>query len=228
MHNDKIKKVIYMRMRKKPNLGIRMERCSSVQIKEPEKLKGQWLSGTSYSKLFLEIGCGKGRFTAEKAKTLPDTLYIGVERVPDAMVMGMERVVREEINNVRFIDMDASKLTDVFAPGEIDRIYINFCDPWPSNRHAKRRLTSPLFLAEYKMLLKPGGEIHFKTDNQDLFSYSLETFATYGWEVQEETRNLHEFGIRGIMTDYEEKFYNQGLPICRCIAIYRGLQNDEI
>ncbi len=217
-----------MRMRKKPNLGIRMERCAAVQVKEPEAFKGRWLNGTPYAALYLEIGCGKGRFTAEKAKTLPDTLYVAVERVADAMVMGMERVCREEIQNVRFIDMDAAKLTDVFAPGELDRIYINFCDPWPTKRHAKRRLTSPLFLAEYKTLLKPGGEIHFKTDNQDLFTYSLETFASYGWEVREETRDLHRFGIRGIMTDYEEKFHSQGLPICRCVAVYKGEQNDAV
>ncbi|MCQ2452894.1 MAG: methyltransferase domain-containing protein, partial [Oscillospiraceae bacterium] len=135
-----------MRMRKKPNLIPRMERCANLLVTEPESMRGHWLEGTSYRHLYLEIGCGKGSFTAKTAATLPDVLYVAVERVPDAMVVAMERCSEEGLSNVRFIDIDAGKLCDLFAPGEADRIYINFCDPWPSRRHEKRRLTAPGFL----------------------------------------------------------------------------------
>jgi len=211
-----------MRMRKKPNLIPRMEKCAHVQIKEPEALKGKWTEGTPYKNIYLEIGCGKGRFTAETAKTVPETLYVAVEKVPDAMVVAMERVCRDETENVRFIDMDANKLLEIFEPGEVERIYINFCDPWPSKRHAKRRLTSPLFLDIYKVLLKTGGEIHFKTDNAPLFEFSLEEFSYCDLELRNVTRNLHEHGPVGIMTDYEEKFHNLGTPINRCECVVRS------
>ena len=207
-----------MRMRKKPNLIPRMERCAGVQIKDPAVHRGRWLEGTPYSRVYLEIGCGKGRFTAETAKTMPDVLYIAVEKVPDAMVVAMERVCRDELENVRFIDMDAKRLTEIFAPGEVSRIYINFCDPWPSNRHTARRLTAPGFLELYRQILAPGGEIHFKTDNLPLFSFSLKAFRENGWETSEVTNDLHRDGICGITTDYEEKFHNQGVPINRCVA----------
>lgn len=211
-------------MRKKPNLIPRMEKCASVQEKEPETLRGKWLESTGegkFEKLYLELGCGKGRFTAETAKTIPETLLVAVERIPDAMIIGMERTVREEIKNIRFIDMDVSKICDVFAPGEVDRIYINFCDPWPKKKTAKRRLTSPGFLALYKGVLKPGGEIHFKTDNLPLFEYSLESFRENGFELREVTNDLHKDGICGIMTDYEEKFNAQGIKINRCVAVFQ-------
>ena len=211
-----------MRMRKKPNLIPRMERCAHVQVKDPIEKRGHWLDGTPYKNIYLEIGCGKGRFTAETAKTLPDTLYVAVEKVPDAMVVAMERVCAEEIQNVRFIDMDAEKLTEVFAPGEVSRIYINFCDPWPTNRHAKRRLTAPGFLDIYRQILSPDGEIHFKTDNLPLFNFSLKSFKECLWETREVTNDLHRDGICGIMTDYEAKFHSQGVPINRCVAFLPG------
>jgi len=211
-----------MRMRKKPNLIPRMERCAHVQVKDPAERRGHWLDGTPYKNIYLEIGCGKGRFTAETAKSLPDTLYIAVEKVPDAMVVAMERVCSEEIQNVRFIDMDAEKLTEIFAPGEVSRIYINFCDPWPSNRHVKRRLTAPGFLHIYSQILATNGEIHFKTDNLPLFNFSLKSFKGHGWETREVTNDLHRDGICGVMTDYESKFHSQGVPINRCVAVYKG------
>ena len=130
-----------MRMRKKPNLGVRMERCTRVLISDPEEWKGKWRELMPEAKeVFLELGCGKGRFTAETAAQNPQALYIAVERVPDAMVIAMERVCAQELHNVFFVDGDVAQLPLFFAPGEVDRIYINFCDPWPSNRHAKRRL----------------------------------------------------------------------------------------
>ena len=215
-------------MRKKPNLIPRMERCAEVQIKNPEDFRGKWREVLPQcGGVYLELGCGKGRFTAETAKTIPDILLVAVERVPDAMVIGMERVCAEEIKNVRFIDMDVARLTEVFGPGEVDRIFINFCDPWPKKRSAKRRLTSPLFLGIYRSILKPGGEIRFKTDNLPLFEYSLETFAESGFELSEITNDLHKEGVCGIMTDYEMKFYDQGLKINRCVATLPAGQKEE-
>lgn len=208
-----------MRMRKKPNLIPRMEKCADVQVKSPQALKGKWRDSCGkYKKLYVEVGCGKGSFTAKTAATIPDALIVAIERVPDAMVIGMERVCDEKIENVRFIDADANLLTDIFETGEVDRIYINFCDPWKKKKQAKRRLTSPNFLRLYREILGDGGEIHFKTDNLPLFEYSLEQFTENGWTLSEVTRDLHANGPVGIMTDYEKKFYEQGVPINRCVA----------
>lgn len=208
-----------MRMRKKKNLIPRLERCAVVHIKNPENHKGKWMElNRGCSELQLEIGCGKGRFTVQTAGNNPGTLLIAIEKVPDALVVAMERAVAAGLNNAYFITCDAALLTEYFAEGEVQRIYINFCDPWPTKRHAKRRLTSPGFLGIYKAILAEGGEIDFKTDNAPLFEYSLEQFAENGFELREVTRNLHENGICGVMTDYEEKFHNQGVPINRCVA----------
>lgn len=209
--------VTLMRMRKKKNLGARMDAASAVLVTEPEALRGRWLT-EPFSELHIELGCGKGTFTAGTAAADPSVLLAAVERVPDAMVMAMEKAVAASLTNVRFIDMDAARLCEVFAPGEAARIYINFCDPWPGSRHAKRRLTAPAFLKSYAEVLAPGGEIHFKTDNVPLFDWSVETLAAEGWEVSEVTHDLHADGPRGVMTDYEAKFYAEGKPICRCIA----------
>lgn len=209
-------------MRKKPNLGPRMERCEAVLIKEPVEMKGKWLErNIGYNEVYLEIGCGKGKFTAETAVTIPDKLMVAVERVPDAMVIGMERVTDAEIKNVRFIDFDASRLCDIFENGEVSRIYLNFSDPWPSRRHEKRRLTAEGFLNIYKKIMSPGAEIHFKTDNQGLFEFSVKEFERCGFVLSEVTRDLHENGPVGIMTDYEKKFYEQGMKINRCVARIR-------
>jgi len=208
-----------MRMRKKKNLPQRMEKAAGVLITAPEEYRGQWRdSFPGYESLFVELGCGKGSFTVGTASSLPDRFLVAVERVPDAMVMAMEKAVAAELKNVRFIDMDAARIGEVFAEGELDRVYINFCDPWPGKKHAKRRLTAPGFLELYKKALRPGGEIHFKTDNNPLFQYSLEQFEACGYVLSEVTENLHENGVQGIMTDYEAKFHAEGIPICRCVA----------
>ena len=196
-----------------------MERCGSLQIAEPEQLCGAWKKTfPQYSALSLEVGCGKGRFTCETAKEHPDTLLLAVERVPEAMVVAMERAAEQGLENVRFLDRDAARLSELFAPGEVDRLYINFCDPWPGNRHAKRRLTSGGFLKLYWGILAQNGEIQFKTDNAPLFEYSLEQFQACGFTLSGITRNLHGNGPVGVMTDYECKFYEQGIPICSCVA----------
>lgn len=208
-----------MRMRKKPNLIPRMERCAAVQIRDPEAHRGAWRAlMPGCTALRLELGCGKGRFTAETAAANPEILFVALERVPDAMVIAMERVSAMGLTNVFFVDADAAKLADYFAPGEADCIYINFCDPWPTKRHAKRRLTYGGFLLLYRKVLGEGGQIHFKTDNADLFEWSLTQFPEAGFVLSEVTRDLHADGILGVMTDYEEKFHNEGISINRCVG----------
>ena len=208
-----------MRIRKKPNLIPRMERCAHVQIFEPEQLKGQWKSISGGRKeLHVELGCGKGRFTANTAEANPDVFLVAIEKVPDAMVVAMERVCEMGLENVRFMDRDVVKLPEIFENGEADRVYINFCDPWPKSRDAKYRLTAPDFLRKYADILPLGGQIHFKTDNTPLFTWSLEQFEAEGWLLSEVTNDLHANGPVGIMTDYEAKFYAEGMTINRLVA----------
>lgn len=207
-----------MRMRKKPNLQPRMEKCAAVQIAEPAALRGKWRESFPGKSLWLEIGCGKGRFTVGTAKENPGAELIALEKVEDAMVIAMERACAEEIGNVRFISMDALKLREVFAPGEVERIFVNFCDPWPKSRDAKLRLTAPAFLRRYADVLRTGGEIHFKTDNTALFDWSAEQFTAEGWQLSEVTHDLHAAGTVGVMTDYEAKFCAEGMKINRLVA----------
>ena len=213
-----------MRMRKKKNLVPRMEACGGLLVREPAAEKGHWRERKPDAvKLRLELGCGKGRFTAETAAAHPEDLYVAVERVPDAMVIAMERCRSMGLTNVFFIDGDAAALDQYFAPGEVDLIYINFCDPWPSVKHSRRRLTHVNFLRGYRRVLKEGGQIHFKTDNHDLFEWSLFQFPKAGFALSEVTRNLHEHGVQGVMTDYEEKFHAMGTPINRCVGAMAAL-----
>ena len=208
-----------MRMRKKKNLHPRMEACGDCWIRRPEELRGHWRELYPQAKnLEVELGCGKGRFTAGTAKAQPDTLLIAVEKVPDAMVVAMERAMDEGLQNVFFIDADAARLPELFAPGEVARIYINFCDPWPKSRDAKFRLTYPGFLRNYAMLLPVGGQIHFKTDNLPLFQWSIEQMEREGWALSEVTNDLHADGGDFFMTDYEAKFTAEGLKINRLVA----------
>ena len=203
-----------MRMRKKKNLIPRMDRCAPCHVRDGFALKGRWREALmpGAREVHVELGCGKGRFTAGTAAEHPDVLFIAIEKVPDALVVAMG------LKNVFFVVGDAALLPDYFAPDEVDRVYINFCDPWPSNRHAKRRLTHRDFLNIYRQVLRTGGEIHFKTDNRPLFEFSLLEFPRAGYALSEVTRNLHENGPRGVMTDYEAKFFAQGLPIHRCVG----------
>ncbi|MDR0839724.1 MAG: tRNA (guanosine(46)-N7)-methyltransferase TrmB, partial [Oscillospiraceae bacterium] len=165
-------------MRRKPNLLPRLERAAAYQIALPEQFRGRWgAQFPDFRAIHLELGCGKGRFTCETALQTPETLLLGVERVPDAAVVALERAQAAALPNARFLLCDVTALPSIFDAGEVSRIYINFCDPWPGKKRAKRRLTSDGFLALYRALLPPGGEIHFKTDNSDLFEYSLDRFA---------------------------------------------------
>ena len=206
-----------MRMRKKPNVGPRMEACQEVWIQSPEALQGNWRSLMPEAKeLRVEVGCGKGKFTVETAAAEPDVLIIAIERVREALVMAMEKAINMGLKNVYFVSMDVAELETFFAPGEIDLLYINFCDPWPRSKNAKRRLTYHTFLEKYRRVLRSRGEIHFKTDNAPLFAWSLEEFQACGLTVRNVTDDLHRDGPVGIMTGYEEKFYALGTPIHRC------------
>ena len=197
-----------------------MQACEAVWIHEPEALRGNWRSlMPDCRELRVEVGCGKGKFTAETAQANPDVLLIAVERCREAMVVAMEKAQAMGLRNVFFIDMDVANMEDIFAPGEIDRLFINFPDPWPRKKNAKRRLTYRTFLEKYCHVVRENGEIHFKTDNAPLFEFSLEEFAACGLEVKNLTRDLHKDGIVGIMTGYEEKFYGLGTPINRCEVI---------
>ena len=196
-----------------------MEKCAAVLIEKPEENRGQWRSRyPGFARVQVELGCGKGRFTADTAAAQPDMLLLAVEKVPDAMIIAMERILARGLENVRFMDFDAARLPEILAPGEAERFYINFCDPWPKSRDAKFRLTAPAFLRRYADLLPEGGEIWFKTDNGPLFDWSLEQLQSEGWAISELTRDLHAGGICGVMTDYEAKFHAEGVPIKRLVA----------
>ena len=204
-----------MRMRKKPNLPARLERCADVLTAAPETVRGHWLEVyPGCGRLYLEIGCGKGRFITQTAKDMPDTLLVGLERVPEALVVAMERTVDGGLQNIRFVDTDAARLPALFAPGEVGRIYLNFRRPMAEKKRTpKRRLTHENFLMLYKQILAPGGEIHIKTDNDGLFDFSLEQLEACGFELSAVTRDLHINGPAGVMTDYELRFHEQGVSI---------------
>ena len=209
-----------MRMRKMKNRDSRMEACGALRISEPETLKGNWRSlKPDCTALWVEVGCGKGKFTAETAVANPDVLLIAVERCREAMVVAMEKAQAMGLSNVFYIDMDVADIENIFAGSEIDRLFINFPDPWPRKKNAKRRLTYRTFLDKYCRCVKEGGEIHYKTDNAPLFEFSVEECAACGLEVKNLTRDLHANGIVGIMTGYEEKFHALGTPINRCEII---------
>ncbi len=214
-----------MRMRRMKNLLPRMERCGSYRIEEPQALKGNWRSLMPQAEaLWVEVGCGKGKFTAETAQANPNVLLIAVERCREAMVVAMEKAQTMGLKNVFYIDMDVANIEEIFAGQEIDRLFINFPDPWPRKKNAKRRLTHRGFLDKYCRVVRTGGEFHFKTDNAPLFEFSLEEFEACGLQVNALTRNLHENGIVGIMTGYEEKFHALGTPINRCEVVCKPFQ----
>ena len=214
-----------MRMRKMKNLQPRMEACEDYRIAEPAAYKGKWRELMPECKaLWVEVGCGKGKFTAETAEANPDVLLIAVERCREAMVVAMEKAKGMGLKNVFFIDMDVANIEDIFDRGEMDRLFINFPDPWPRKKNAKRRLTHRGFLDKYCRTVREEGEIHFKTDNAPLFEFSVEEFAACGLQVNNLTRDLHANGIVGIMTGYEEKFHALGIPINRCEVVCKPFE----
>lgn len=210
-----------MRMRKKKNAPARMNACSDYSIENPTQLKGKWneLYGKG-RKIFLEIGCGKGTFVTELAKRNPQNFYIALEVVPDVIMLAMEKAKLQEIENVMFICFNAARLTEVFEDDELSGIYLNFSDPWPKNRHFKRRLTYISFLEQYKRVIKNGGQIYFKTDNRPLFDFSLLQFYDAKIPLSQVTTDLHSsmWEKDNIHTEYEDNFSAKGFNINRLVG----------
>lgn len=210
-----------MRLRNIPGADEAIEN-SIYCIKEPETHKGSWQAVFPEAQpLHIEIGMGKGRFIMDLAAANPDINYIGIERYSSVLLRALQKMELAPLSNLKFICMDAADVAEVFAPEEVSRIYLNFSDPWPKDRHAKRRLTSREFFARYDKVLTKDGHIEFKTDNQDLFTFSLEEIPEAGWHLDASTRDLHHDPVLNegnIMTEYEEKFSSLGNPICKLIA----------
>jgi len=197
---------------------------SRFVVQEPFERKGKWNAFFgNENPIHIEIGMGKGRFIMDLAAANPDINYIGIEKYSTVLLRAIQKMEENELPNLRFIRMDAEDICEVFDREETAKIYLNFSDPWPKDRHAKRRLPSRQFLARYNLILKKDGRIEFKTDNVDLFDFALEEIEPAGWKVEAVTRDLHhdETMFAGnIMTEYEEKFSSLGNPIYKYI-IYR-------
>lgn len=204
-----------MRMRKKKNLIPRMEKAGEYLFEIGEK------SGLSAKDIFdreaplyIEVGCGKGRFLCEQAKRHPDRVFVGVERVPDVLVLAMEKAQEYELKNIRFMSVDAAKLGEVFAENCAGGIYLNFSDPWPKARHAARRLDGPAFLNIYKYLLKPDAVLEMKTDNVGFFEFGLESVEQVGGTILDISRDLTaENRPENIVTEYEQRWSDMGIKI---------------
>lgn len=191
-------------------------------INEPEKLKGRWTAQFGNDNpIHLEIGTGKGKLLMELASSNPDINYIGIEKYSSVLLRALEKTRESELNNIYFLRFDAEYIINIFSREEIERIYLNFSDPWPKDRHAKRRLTSRQFLSKYDQILDKDGEIIFKTDNTSLFDFSLEEINLAGWTIKSSTYDLHdsEYVKGNIMTEYEERFVAEGKPIHMLKAI---------
>ena len=220
---------ISVRMRKKKNCAARMERCADIWIKDPENHKGRWseLFGND-NPIHIEIGCGKGSFVTGMAKKYPDINFVAVEKVEDVIVMAMEKAAEAELSNVLFVDLDAERIEDFFEKGEVRRIYLNFSDPWKKNKQAKRRLTHKNFLDKYKNVLCEGDYIWFKTDNRNLFEFSLNSFCSENYKLENITLDLHNSGFEdNVITEYEQRFIDEGAPIYRLEAVYLGWEDNR-
>lgn len=211
-----------MRLRHKPWAKEKIENYPQYVIPNPEEFFGNWnqLFGND-APLHIEVGTGKGRFVTEMAKANPHINYIGIELQESVIVTALDRLIEAELPNVKLLNTNGEDLRKFFAKSDVARIYLNFSDPWPKNRHEKRRLTHESFLSIYEDVLIPEGEIHFKTDNRGLFEYSLMSFSRYGLLLTFVSLDLHHSDFEGnIMTEYEEKFSAKGNPIYRCEVKY--------
>ncbi|MBE5953315.1 MAG: tRNA (guanosine(46)-N7)-methyltransferase TrmB [Lachnospiraceae bacterium] len=193
---------------------------SEFVVQDEESMKGKWREKFGNDNpIHIEIGMGKGKFIIQLAKENPNINYIGVEKFSSVLVRAIEKQTEEQLPNLFFIRMEAEYIGNVFEKGEVDYIYLNFSDPWPKDRHAKRRLTSVQFLERYKGILAEGGGITFKTDNRPLFDFSLEQIEEAGWVKDNVTFDLHNspYVEGNVMTEYEQKFSEMGNPICRVV-----------
>lgn len=195
---------------------------SPYVIQEPREKKGKWreVFGNE-NPIHIEVGMGKGRFIMELAEKNPQINYIGIERYSTVLLKALQKREKLPLSNICFMCVDARELGEMFEKGEIGKIYLNFSDPWPKDRHAKRRLTSPQFMAVYDQILAADGDVEFKTDNRGLFEYSLESIPEAGWRVKEHTFDLHRSPMAegNVMTEYEEKFSSRGQAICKLTAV---------
>jgi len=197
---------------------------SHFVVHEPSRQQGKWneVFGNDHP-IQIEIGMGKGQFMMQLAAQNPQINYIGIEKYSTVLLRAVQKMEAQELANLRLIRMDAEEICEVFGKGEVSRIYLNFSDPWPKDRHAKRRLPSRQFLGRYQEILAADGRIEFKTDNQALFDFALEELEPAGWKLEAVTRDLHhdeKMKIGNIMTEYEQKFSAMGNPIYK-YCIYR-------
>ena len=213
-----------MRLRNKPWAQDKLNEYPQYVPAEPTEYKGKWQSRFEKEQpIHIEVGSGKGQFIINMAKAHPEINYIAVEIQTSVIVSILEKQIEEALPNVQILHGDGSDLSEYFAPAEISLLYLNFSDPWPKTRHAKRRLTSPIFLKQYEGILPENGEVHFKTDNQGLFEHSLESMSEYGMYFKQVWLDLHKSDFEGnVMTEYEEKFSSRGNRIYRLEAVFRN------
>lgn len=213
-----------MRVKKKKHGAERLEACGKIVIKDlrAEGNTSQQLFGND-NPIRIEIGCGKGDFIVGTAAKEPDVNFLALEKVSDVLMLAAEKVKKSELSNIRVCCVDAKELAEIFPEGSIDRIYLNFSDPWPKSRHEKRRLTYRTFLEIYKKILKPDGAVYFKTDNRGLFDFSLEEFKEFGMRLEKLTFDLHnsEYMEGNVMTAYERRFSGMGVSINRVEGYFR-------
>ncbi|MFB6467625.1 tRNA (guanosine(46)-N7)-methyltransferase TrmB [Cytobacillus sp. Hz8] len=212
-----------MRQRNKPGAKDKLQQYPQYVIQSQETYKGKWQEAFPVAQpLHIEIGTGKGRFITQMAKMNPHINYIGIELSISVIATALDRLIEADLPNVKLMNVNAMDLRSYFEKGDVDRIYLNFSDPWPKKRHEKRRLTYKTFLDVYKDILIEQGEIHFKTDNQGLFEYSLKSFSEYGLQLIFVSLDLHNSDFEeNIMTEYEEKFSSKGNRIYRCEVRYK-------
>ncbi|MFB4163076.1 tRNA (guanosine(46)-N7)-methyltransferase TrmB [Alteribacillus sp. JSM 102045] len=209
-----------MRLRHKPWAKEFIEEHPEYVISSPCQKNTSWKEiFNNNNPLYVEVGTGKGKFLDNMSVKYPDINFVGIEKFESVLVTGVQRVLETKPANLKFIHGDVNDLLEYFNVGEIDRLFINFTDPWPKKRHEKRRLTYKSFLSLYEQALRPHGEIHMKTDNQGLFEYSLESFSKYGMKLKNISLDLHNSNYDdNVMTEYEEKFSKKGQRIFRLEA----------